>query len=67
METTKRAADLKVGDRVVERCGYLLDVCEVTSADGMVRIKLSSFGPGPNPTAALRRTAMVRVIVATEE
>lgn len=67
METAKRACDLRLGDQVVERDGYLLDVVEVTDAGSKVKIAMKSFGPGPNPTATLRRDAMVRVFVAAEE
>jgi hypothetical protein len=64
METTKQAADLKVGDVVIEHDGCLLEVGEVSDAGGKVHLKLKSFGASPNPSATLRRTAMVRVFVA---
>jgi hypothetical protein len=62
--TRRRADAVKVGDEVVEACGYLLRVARVEELPrGMVRLHLVSFGPSPNPTLTARKSRPVSIAV----
>lgn len=61
MKTKKLASELKAGDQVFERDGYMLEVLSIQSKGSRVLVSLDSHGMRGVVSASLKPSTLVNV------